>query len=132
MLVLRRKASEAIVLNGVIKIYVLAIEGERVKLGIEAPPDVVIVRQELLEDMSSENHMAGNFRTSARLAPRPNSGSSGNPNRRDLQSLMDAAMAARENSASLPLPTTEGLPPRTAGAHPIVISRSAQSMGEGE
>lgn len=49
MLVLRRKAGEAIVLNGVITIYVLAVEGERVKLGISAPPDVVIVRSELLE-----------------------------------------------------------------------------------
>jgi len=50
MLVLRRKAGEAIVLNGTITIHVLAVEGERVKLGISAPPDVVIVRSELLED----------------------------------------------------------------------------------
>lgn len=49
MLVLRRKAGEAIVLNGVITIYVLAVEGERVKLGIAAPPEVVIVRSELLD-----------------------------------------------------------------------------------
>lgn len=49
MLVLRRKAGEAIVLNGVITIYVLAVEGERVKLGISAPPEVVIVRSELLD-----------------------------------------------------------------------------------
>ena len=49
MLVLRRKAGEAIVLNGVSTIHVLAVEGERVKLGISAPPEVVIVRSELLE-----------------------------------------------------------------------------------
>ena len=41
MLVLRRKAGEAIVLNGVITIHVLAVEGERVKLGISAPPEPV-------------------------------------------------------------------------------------------
>ena len=52
MLVLRRKAGEAIVLNGVITIYVLAVEGERVKLGISAPPEVVIVRSELLDPPS--------------------------------------------------------------------------------
>ncbi|HEX2351020.1 MAG TPA: carbon storage regulator [Ktedonobacterales bacterium] len=52
MLVLRRKAGEAIVLNGVITIYVLAVEGERVKLGISAPPEVVIVRSELLDNPS--------------------------------------------------------------------------------
>lgn len=53
MLVLRRKAGEAIVLNGVITIHVLAVEGERVKLGISAPPEVVIVRSELLENQNT-------------------------------------------------------------------------------
>lgn len=48
MLVLRRKPEEALVINGTIAIYVLAVEGERVKLGIVAPPDVVVVREELL------------------------------------------------------------------------------------
>jgi carbon storage regulator len=50
MLVLRRKASEAIVLNQVIVIRVLGIEGDRVKLGIDAPPDVIVVREELLDE----------------------------------------------------------------------------------
>lgn len=50
MLVLRRKSGEAIVLNQVIKIRVLGVEGDRVKLGIDAPPDVIVVREELLED----------------------------------------------------------------------------------
>lgn len=63
MLVLRRKAGEAIVLNGVITIHVLAVEGERVKLGISAPPEVVIVRSELLENQGGMggpgNSMAG-------------------------------------------------------------------------
>lgn len=48
MLVLRRKVGETIILDGVITISVLAVEGERVKLGISAPPDVTIVREELL------------------------------------------------------------------------------------
>jgi len=48
MLVLRRKVGESIVLAGVINISVLAVEGERVKIGISAPPDVTIVREELL------------------------------------------------------------------------------------
>jgi carbon storage regulator len=48
MLVLRRKPGESIVMNGVIKIYVLAVEGDRVKIGIDAPPDVVIVRTEIM------------------------------------------------------------------------------------
>jgi carbon storage regulator len=48
MLVLRRKVGESIVLAGVINISVLAVEGERVKIGINAPADVTIVREELL------------------------------------------------------------------------------------
>src|SRR5438552_2911211 len=39
---------ERIVIAGVINISVLAVEGERVKIGITAPPDVTIVREELL------------------------------------------------------------------------------------
>lgn len=54
MLVLRRKVGESIVLAGVINISVLAVEGERVKIGISAPPDVTIVREELLRVTPTE------------------------------------------------------------------------------
>ena len=50
VLVLRRKEGESIVLNGVITVTILAVEGERVKIGIAAPPDVIIVREELLTE----------------------------------------------------------------------------------
>ena len=50
MLVLRREEGESIIMNGVIKVTILAIEGDRVKIGIDAPPDVIIVREELLND----------------------------------------------------------------------------------
>ena len=53
MLVLRRKVGESIVLAGVINIAVLAVEGERVKIGISAPPDVTIVREELLRTVAA-------------------------------------------------------------------------------
>jgi carbon storage regulator len=49
MLVLRRKVGESIILAGVISVSVLAVEGERVKIGISAPSDVTIVREELLK-----------------------------------------------------------------------------------
>ena len=52
MLVLRRKIGESIILDGVISISVLAVEGERVKLGISAPPNVTIVREELLKNFA--------------------------------------------------------------------------------
>ena len=49
MLVLRRKTDEALVMNGAVTIVILGVEGERVKVGIIAPPDVVVVRGELID-----------------------------------------------------------------------------------
>lgn len=49
MLVLRRKPDEALVINGAVTIVILGVEGERVKVGIIAPPDVVVVRGELID-----------------------------------------------------------------------------------
>ena len=57
MLILRRKPGEALVLNGVMTVYVLAVEGERVKIGVEAPPDTVIVRRELLDAEQQQRHV---------------------------------------------------------------------------
>lgn len=49
MLVLSRKIDEAIHINGNIKIKVVNIGGGRVRLGIEAPADVRIIRGEIDE-----------------------------------------------------------------------------------
>jgi carbon storage regulator len=48
MLILRRKIDEAVVLDGKIRVVVLAVDGGRVKIGIEAPRNITIVREELL------------------------------------------------------------------------------------
>lgn len=55
MLVLRRKIGESIILDGVISVSVLAVEGERVKIGITAPQDVTIVREELLKNAPDQS-----------------------------------------------------------------------------
>ena len=47
MLVLSRKADESIDIDGRIKVKILKIKGNRVRIGIEAPDDVAIVRSEL-------------------------------------------------------------------------------------
>ncbi len=56
-------------LNGVITIHVLAVEGERVKLGISAPPEVVIVRSELLEGPGAGMGMPGGAAQGGPMAP---------------------------------------------------------------
>lgn len=47
MLVLGRRAGEAIDIGGGIKVKVVAIQGNRVRIGIDAPADVRITREEL-------------------------------------------------------------------------------------
>jgi carbon storage regulator len=48
MLVLTRKAGERIVIDGSIVVEVLGVQGNRVRIGIHAPQDMTILRQELL------------------------------------------------------------------------------------
>jgi carbon storage regulator len=47
MLVLSRKAGESIHIDGTIKVTIVTVHGNRVKVGIEAPAEVPIVRSEL-------------------------------------------------------------------------------------
>lgn len=49
MLVLTRKIDQGIVIAGNIYIRVLGVERDRVKIGIDAPIEIPILRQELLE-----------------------------------------------------------------------------------
>jgi carbon storage regulator len=48
MLVLTRKLDESIVIDGGIKITVVEIRGNRIKLGIEAPKEIPIKREEVV------------------------------------------------------------------------------------
>ncbi len=48
MLVLTRKAGEKIVISDNIVVEILEIQGNRVRVGIQAPQGVTILRQELL------------------------------------------------------------------------------------
>ena len=47
MLVLSRKQTERIKLGDSIIVTVVRVSGDKVRLGIEAPPDVVVLRDEL-------------------------------------------------------------------------------------
>jgi carbon storage regulator len=49
MLVLTRKIDQGIVISGNIYVRVLGVERDRVKIGISAPLDVTVLRQELLD-----------------------------------------------------------------------------------
>lgn len=58
MLVLSRRPEQAFRLGDAITVTVLGIDGDRVKIGIQAPRDVLVLRQELFQQVSSANRAA--------------------------------------------------------------------------
>ncbi len=65
MLVLSRKESEKIMLGDSIVLTIVRVSGDRVRLGIEAPSDMLILRKEL-EDAAVK---PGNVTTAGKVAP---------------------------------------------------------------
>lgn len=55
MLILSRRQGEAILLDGGIRLVIVACDRRGVRLGIEAPPEVGIVREELAKAIATEN-----------------------------------------------------------------------------
>ena len=54
MLVLSRKKNESIVINDNVVVTVVEVRGDKVRIGIEAPRDVTVHRQEVLEAILGE------------------------------------------------------------------------------
>ena len=58
MLILSRKPGESIVIDGRIVIKIMRLEGEVVKLGIDAPLDIPVHRQEVYDEIQKSNQEA--------------------------------------------------------------------------
>lgn len=58
MLVLKRKAGESIIVADNIEIKIIEVEEGRIKIGIDAPKEVSIIRKEVLDETKSENKSA--------------------------------------------------------------------------
>ena len=58
MLILSRKPGETVVIDGRIRVKVIRVEGDVVKIGIEAPADISIHRQEIYDEIQRSNQEA--------------------------------------------------------------------------
>ena len=62
MLILTRKIGEGIILGDDIRIAILEIRGKQIRIGIEAPADVVVLREEIYQRIQEENLQAAGVR----------------------------------------------------------------------
>lgn len=76
MLVLSRKAGQSLIIGGDILLKVIEIRGQQVRIGVEAPAHVTVVRQELHDSVVRENQAA------ARTEPEPEPEKNRTPKRR--------------------------------------------------
>ncbi|MBV8223714.1 MAG: carbon storage regulator CsrA [Verrucomicrobia bacterium] len=75
MLILSRKVNEGIIIGDSIHIKVTRIDGDAVKIGIEAPKEIPIFRTEIYQNGHSGNFTSGGVK-SASSVPAANSGES--------------------------------------------------------
>ncbi len=62
MLILTRKSGEGLFIGDDIRITVLEIRGKQIRLGIEAPTSVVVLREEIYRRIQEENLQAAGTR----------------------------------------------------------------------
>ena len=62
MLVLARRPGESIAIGDDVLVSIIEVSGERVKIGIEAPQHILILRQELCQAVMEENREAQQMR----------------------------------------------------------------------
>lgn len=85
MLILSRKLNERIMIGDDIRISVVDIKGDQVKLGIDAPESVKVYRQEVYDAIQEENRNAAMSRNEPpaidSLFPKKNAGSAADQGR---------------------------------------------------
>jgi len=60
MLILTRRISESLIINDDVKVTVLGAKGNNVRIGIEAPKNIPVHREEVYNQIQLEQEMSGN------------------------------------------------------------------------
>jgi flagellar assembly factor FliW len=61
VLILTRKIGESIIVGDNIRVVVLEVRGRQIRLGIDAPPEIVVLREEIAQRLVNDNLLAANF-----------------------------------------------------------------------
>lgn len=61
MLILTRKSGEAIRIGNNIKITILETKGKQIRVGIDAPPDIAVHREEVYQMIKQQNILAAEY-----------------------------------------------------------------------
>ena len=86
MLILTRKIGERIIVGDNIRVVVLEVRGRQIRLGIDAPAEIVVLREEIAQRLVNDNILAASF------------------NYEDAQRAIDAFTSSAASSPVLPSP----------------------------
>lgn len=105
MLVLTRRTNQSIVIGSNVTITIVEIRGEQVRLGISAPRDVSVYREEVLEQIRAQNRRAAELDGGdTTMLPRRGGRPVEQPERAPVAAIAERAPAAAVAGPAKPQP----------------------------